>query len=124
MTEWQKELLAGDPLNREPLMSAAEVERMRRTVLAAAEHIPSRASGLMMALACSLSLATGAGVWAVRQGGDVDVEGVEEATTAPVAGVTAPDPPPIERRQVQFSTPGGTRVIWVLHGSFYRGNQQ
>ena len=36
------------------------------------------------------------------------------AESPPVAEVAAAVPDEIDRRQVQFSTPGGTRVIWIL----------
>ena len=30
----------------------------------------------------------------------------------------APAAPPLERRQVQFATPGGTRIIWEINPEF------
>jgi hypothetical protein len=36
------------------------------------------------------------------------------AESLPVAEIAAAAPEEIDRRQVQFSTPGGTRVIWIL----------
>jgi hypothetical protein len=44
-------------------------------------------------------------------------DGIRDPRVEPGARVNAPDPAG-ERRQIQFSTPGGTRIIWELNPEF------
>jgi hypothetical protein len=104
-----RELLQqSDPVAHEPPLSEDEVRHMRRVVLTA--PVSAR--------------------WAMPRGRTTAVLGVGLAAVV-VAAVglrpyesrdpADPDPPVIDRemlpRQLQFDTPGGTRVIWVLHSA-------
>ena len=111
MTDWREELLAGDPIAAAPELSSADVDANRRVVLTAAPLRHRGPAGFAVALVCSLSILAAGSVWIVRQ--RPQRAGEPRAT----ASSTTLDHPPSdqpERRQVQFATPGGTRVIWVL----------
>jgi hypothetical protein len=109
MTWLKRTLQDADPVAHEPPLAQADVQRMRRAVLTAAEASPSRvtlrrSAAWAVAAAAILATVVGAGRWsdAVRQ----------EAQAPPSEGrETAP-------RQLQFATPGGTRVIWVFNPDF------
>jgi hypothetical protein len=98
-----KLLQAADPLAREEGLSAIEAQTIRQTVvLAAVETMrPGWLPG-SFAVAASVAGALLVGVLAgVRAPGPAQ-------TPQPVAAVH-------EQRQLQFETPGGTRVVWVLN---------
>jgi hypothetical protein len=88
-------------------MSPQRAQEVRRAVIAAAQQEPPPVVvwpwKLAIAAASLLVLAGGAG--------DVGPLGSNES------GVTAPAPGG-ERRQLQFATPGGTRIIWELNPEF------
>ena len=107
-------LREGDPIDREPALPVEEVERMRRAVLAAQPSFRPWPWSRGVAFAAALSVIVGAGVWAqygaarhpsLAPPGDA-INGVRPASGSD------------ERRQLQFVTPGGTRVIWVFDSSF------
>ena len=106
----QKWLRDADPIAGEPPPVDADVQRMRRAVVAGARYEePGFVFGrraLLVAVAGVVAAAvTGVARWtgeAVRQSG----EGV--APWPASAG-------PRAARQLQFQTPGGTRVIWVFN---------
>jgi hypothetical protein len=96
-------------------MPAAEVRRVRALAVsvASAAGLPrQRRMPLMAALATGLAIATVAGLWVVGRG--------DSAPVAVTAGGDARevDAAVAERRQLLFSMPGGTRVIWVFDPSF------
>ena len=137
-------LTQGDPAAGEPGMTQEEVREMRRVVLSAGPEPRKRgwlvpvlagAAALVLAAAIALSL------WpappeevAVRPPLPV----VEKTPPRPSPAPQEREPPPVPREekvvepepepepepvvlaqadgptQIQFSTPGGTRVIWVL----------
>jgi hypothetical protein len=86
---------------------------MRRLVVSAAAKPAPAPSwwGQSLAVAALLALMVGAGLLAGRQAAE------REDLMPPIA---LEDPPPDggERRQLQFSTPGGTRIIWVFDPGF------
>lgn len=105
-------LRARDPIAADPPRSDEVVRSMRRTVIAAASESADAAqmwpSALAVATAMAIVLAAGVtiGRWLPHDQGEV---AFVEAETEPVA-----------RRQLQFVTPGGTRLIWVLNPEFTR----
>jgi hypothetical protein len=120
MTHWKNRLLDADrELARE--MSPGEVQRLRRTVVAeAASAARSRrrwslpfvlTAGSLTAAAAALVLSavTALPGATVPPAGDLAVAG-EIAPSAPDAGGG--------RQQLQFATPGGTRIIWVFDAEF------
>ena len=94
-------LRAADPLARDEGLSAIEAQTMRqKIVLATVETRPGWLPG-SFAVAASVAGALLVGVLA-------GVRVAPGPAEAPVAAVH-------EQRQLQFETPGGTRVVWVLN---------
>ena len=122
MERWQQLLRDGDPVPRDTSLNGEDVDRMRRSMLNT-DAVPLRAPWLpRMALAGAVAAALVAAVWVERAGrhpgpaaepytgGGLSRSGGPESTPGTFA--------PAERRQVQFATPGGTRVIWVFDSTF------
>jgi hypothetical protein len=106
-------LEAGDPLRSEGPLNASDVARMRHTVLAAGQGAPRMPWfwPRVVAATALVVLMVLAGTMANR-------------TTTPRSGAPAdatkvrvPEDP-AERRQLQFETPGGTRIIWTIDPAF------
>lgn len=103
-------LRAGDPAADSEL-SPMQVDAMRRSVLDAARRpdVVRTPWQQPLAVAAMVALTIAAGVMAGR--------------SLPVPDA-APEPDPAravptdQRRQLQFSTPGGTRIIWVFDPEF------
>jgi hypothetical protein len=110
MKNLKQRLNDGDPVAREPQMSDADVQTMRRTILIEARRQPEPASvswwprplALAAALAACLVLGVGIGV---RFGND-SRSATSSRDLAPVRD---------GRRQLQMTSPGGTRIIWTFH---------
>jgi len=117
MTDWRNRLRDADrALDRELQPEAAQ--RLRRSVLASASSVapgPWMWSRTFAATAAALTLVC-AGLLAALQGGDLRDAPPADATKA--ALVPAQDDAPPERQQLHFSTPGGTRIIWVFDPGF------
>ena len=109
MTWLKRTLRDADPVAHEPPLSQADAQRMRRVVLNAAQASPARTTlrrRAMWAVAAAAVVATavGAGRWS-------DVIHRQTPVQPSEGGEAAP-------RQLQFATPGGTRVIWVFNPQF------
>jgi hypothetical protein len=109
-------LVEGDPLADGNAPDATELERMRRRVLAAADAAPRPVGVPTYALAAAavivLTVALGWGLW--REGAPGPgpaVEGLTEPASLEL-------PTEHGARQIHFSTPGGTRVVWTLDPDF------
>ena len=115
MTDWRNRLRDADrALDRELEPKAAQ--RLRRSVLASASSVapgPWMWSRTFAATAAALTLVC-AGLLAALQGGDLRGAPPADATKAALAQDDAPP----ERQQLHFSTPGGTRIIWVFDPAF------
>jgi hypothetical protein len=111
MTDVGKWLRAADPLAHEPELSHVEVSAMRREVIAAADRQRAAAtpwpSALLVATTIAATLVAGVtiGRWFPPRAQETVVSG----GMVPEAG---------GRRQLQFATRGGTRVIWVFDPEF------
>ena len=119
MSSWKDRLREADEaLERE--LSMEESQRLKRTVLAAVPagtrarrwSLPfALTAGSLTAASAALvvtTLLTSAGSQATGDGGRVAI--VDE----PAKGEQAES----GRRQLQFATPGGTRIIWVFDSDF------
>ena len=106
----------GDPVSREGGMSAADVNRMRRAIVtAAAEHEPAISIWWPkpMIVAATVAVTLTAGVLVGRLMPPRDGAIVDSA-----ANVVSDSARAVERRQLQFASPGGTRIIWVFDPDF------
>jgi hypothetical protein len=109
-------LRSADPLSGEPPPSADDVWQMRHVVTAAARDTrPSpgwhRTAWIATAAVAALVAMVSVGQW----------RRLESRGTTAVAPQDAPSAMPdggVRTRQLQFATPGGTRVIWVFNPEF------
>jgi ferric-dicitrate binding protein FerR (iron transport regulator) len=105
MSDWRALLREHDPAAE--AIEAVRAERMRRAVLDATRHATRQASPwtwrVVLAGATVVLLAAGAGDDGRAPGHRLD-------TSSPASSG--------ERRQVQFDTPGGTRIIWEINPDF------
>jgi hypothetical protein len=112
MKDLKQRLVDADPIAREPGMSDADVQAMRQTIVVEARRRPEpapapalwwpRPLALTAALAACLVLGIGIGM---RLSSDVPL-----SSSRPVATPTRD-----VRRQLQMTSPGGTRIIWTFH---------
>jgi ferric-dicitrate binding protein FerR (iron transport regulator) len=100
-----------DPLLRDPALSDAEaVAIRRRAVDAAVARSPRRLAWReAMAIAAAVVLMIAAGVTAGRR---------MPPPATPAVLLDDGSAQPGERRQLQFATPGGTRIIWTFDPEF------
>jgi hypothetical protein len=113
----RKCLSDGDPLRPETgeaaELSTVDAERMRRIIVSAAlESRPARAPWLRpfaMAAVAALLVVVG-----TMTGHQVIVEPVPAAGTPDPLSATDASGGDGDRRQLQFATPGGTRIIWIF----------
>jgi len=100
----------GDPVAHEIPPSSEEMQRVRRAVLAAAgAPRPRLTLGRRRAWAVAGALAVVAGAAGVGRWSNPLSE------SQPIPSGASVDSP---SRQLQFATPGGTRVIWVFNSDF------
>jgi hypothetical protein len=117
MTDWRIRLREADrALDAGVDRDAAE--RLRRSVLAASRaSVPTAPawSRTFVATAATLALLCVALLTALQ---DVKVAPAQKATTAEAVDPAPDSPSTPARQQLQFSTPGGTRIIWVFDPGF------
>ena len=121
MTDWRTLLRDVDAENDSERLSDDAVESMRRAMLAAAaKAAPERERGLWMrplVVAATVVAVVAVGVLAGRR---FDLPAApqnrpaqaESSAESRGAGIGEPN------RQLQFLTPGGTRIIWVFNSDF------
>ena len=102
MNDLRSRLTQGDPLRREDELSTAESRRLREQILAAKPALPSVQSRLVFPVTVMLLFVAVGSMWWVR-------------TSLPGAAL---EPAQARPRQLQFLTPGGTRVIWTFNDNF------
>jgi hypothetical protein len=109
MTRWQQSLRDGDPAATD-VLSEQEAQSIRRAVVAVARECRSttRVWPRQLAIAAMAALAIVSAVIVRRPWSSA-----EPAIAPPAATVV-----PAERRQLQFATPGGTRIIWTFDSEF------
>jgi len=99
----RRQLRDGDPLNSEPALTAADVQDMRRKIVSAAPVTAGIRFQWNWQLAIALVFICAIGTPILmrygRRPNDLAISAPERA----------------ERRQLQFQTPGGTRINWVLN---------
>jgi hypothetical protein len=98
------QLRTTDPVVHEPGLSETEIQVMRRAIAAAATDTrQARWLPWRPGLAAALAFVVVAGAFIARV-----FEPRQESA----------QPQATEQRQLQFETPGGTRVVWVLNSKF------
>ena len=109
MTDLTTLLKDGDPIQTEDGLAAADAERMRRRIVAAAlEPAPTWTPWhrpLAVAAIAVLLIVVGT----IRNDRSFESTVVSMDSFAAQGGSSDGD-----RRQLQFSTPGGTRIIWIF----------
>ena len=109
MKDLKTVLREGDPAAADEGLSPEQVHALRRAMLNASRQpdVVRTPWQRPLAVAAMVALTIGAGVFT----------GQRLATSD--AALDAPAATPAEgRRQLQFSTPGGTRIIWVFDPDF------
>lgn len=113
--QWLREADPLGPDGDDPGLSSAEAHSMRRAMLTALDA-PGRAplwSPHPLAIAATVALTLTAGVVVGRRL-PPPRDGRDAPALARAGGATFAG----GRRQLQFATPGGTRVIWVFNPDF------
>jgi hypothetical protein len=109
MSDLRSELQRSDPVAREAGPSPADVELMRRRILTSTPEVKRKRGGARLVLALVLVVAGVSGALLTRARISPERPGpAAEALVDRHSGVSA-------LRQVQYRTPGGTRVFWTLN---------
>ena len=116
MDDLQARLRDADPLRTEGGLSVDDADAMRRRMIEAIERQP--AVNVFwprpMLLAATVALTLVAGVIIGRRLPPPETTLRPSMSGAPAIASTAA----VDRRQLQFATPGGTRIIWVFDQEF------
>jgi hypothetical protein len=112
LRDWLKD---GDPVANDPGPSDADLQRMRRAIVAAAESHDSpltdwaRGSWAAATVLVAVTIAVGMSRWMEHPRNIPDAH--QSATSADRVEIAAP-------RQMQLIAPRGTRVIWIFNDEF------
>jgi hypothetical protein len=115
MKELRDWLIEGDPVADETPLSDANLQRMRRAIVAAAESHDSpltdwaRGSLAAATVLVAVTIAVGMSRWIEHPRNIRDAH--QSATSADRVEIAAP-------RQMQLIAPRGTRVIWIFNDEF------
>jgi len=118
MNDLQARLRDADPLRSEGGLAGDDADVMRRRVIEAIERQPAPQAfwPRPMLVAATVALTLAAGVVVGRRLPPPD-ESMRAATSgAPTLALGASAA--ADRRQLQFATPGGTRIIWIFDQDF------
>jgi len=117
MIELRTSLKEGDPVTNEPDLSFADIQHMRRVVLA--ETVAPRTASWPrpVLVATTIALTLVAGVALGRRLPPAKGNASSESRAGGQVKETSP-PAPAHLRQLQFSTRGGTRIIWIFNSDF------
>ena len=110
MNDLKRLLLEGDPAAGDRSLSDTQADVMRRQITNAARQPDVLRTPWQqpLAVAAMVALTVAAGIIAGERLSRSDVPTLEPSGAAPEDS----------RRQLQFSTPGGTRIIWVFDPDF------
>ena len=112
MTSVRNHLHDGDPLADAPALPPDEVQRIRRAVIAAAGQPATTWWPRPVVVGATIAATLWAGVFIGHR-----LPHAEPPALLP-AGIVEHQTVEPARRQVQFDTPGGTRIIWVIDPDF------
>ena len=122
MTDWRTVLREVDARSEEDRLSPEEAEAMRRVVLATASAIAPEPEGWPwmrpVFVAATVVAMIAVGIVAGRRFDLSVAPGPTPTTQAEVAPGTSAGDVVVPNRQLQFLTPGGTRIIWVFNAEF------
>jgi hypothetical protein len=110
MTELGKRLREGDPLAEAPSLPTRDVQLIRQRVIAEVSRPPAPWWPRPTVVAATVAAMLAAGV---AVGRSLPRESLVSPRT-----VERPEGVEPARRQVQFATPGGTRIIWIIDPDF------
>ena len=113
MTDLKTLLTDGDPVRTEGELSPADASRMRRLIVAAAPELSIVRTPWQRPVAIAAIGALVAVVGAIA-GHRRIVEPVPVPQSAEPLAVIGGSSMGDDRRQLQFATPGGTRIIWIF----------
>lgn len=106
-----------DPLAKEEELSASTASDMRRAIMVAVRDTSQRAAWrpkpLLVAATVAATLIAGVTVGRLLPPPSAPTAGERPATSGVSAAASDSS-----RRQLQFATPGGTRIIWVFDPDF------
>jgi hypothetical protein len=120
MTDWRIRLRDADRALESDVESEAS-QRMRRTVLAA---VPAKRPAMQAwsrafaATAAALTLVCVALLTSLQGGRLADDTAAQVEPADSVLAAATDETPATARQQLHFSTPGGTRIIWVFDPGF------
>jgi hypothetical protein len=120
MSHWKDRLLEADRALASDL-SAQETQRLRRTVVSeAASAVRSRQRWSLTFLLTAGSLTAASAVLVLSAVTALPGASAPPAGTQAVDVENGAETPPTGsgRQQLQFATPGGTRIIWVFDAEF------
>ena len=107
-------LVDGDPVARERELDARDAQTIRARILVDARNQPATAPALWWlrpaAVAGGLAVCLAAGIGIGLRINDREPLGPATVVGRPLQGRQSPPP-----RQLQFATPGGTRIVWTFH---------
>jgi hypothetical protein len=111
MTDLNRLLNDADPMRDDRGLSRLDAERIRRVIMSAArESAPDRTLWLRpAAIAAVAALLVVVGTLAGHRIADRPSPAPTPDPVTALGGSTGDD-----RRQLQFATPGGTRIIWIF----------
>ena len=118
MNDWQSRLRDADP-EQHAVMPASEVQRMRGVVIAAARDAGVRRSltwPRAFVVTATLLVLVCASVLAGLQRATRQMDDASAGSPVPIA--EGEEETGVARQQLQFQTPGGTRIIWVFDSQF------
>jgi cytochrome c-type biogenesis protein CcmH/NrfG len=114
MTDIKKLLQDADPLRGEETLSPAEAQALRTAMLETAATAPRRIGSVWhRPLAVAAIVVVLIGLSGITRNRSPKQAGDEPRVADPVQGDASN-----EKRQIQFATPGGTRIIWILDPAF------
>ena len=112
-------LQESDPVRDDPALSTTDAREIRRAMLGAVETLPSLFFPRTLPVAALVVVMIVAGATAGRRlTVPPSVQTAREASDATIGGRSGTPGNNVERRQVRFATPGGTRIIWTIDPNF------
>ena len=106
-------LRESDPLRDQPALPTPEAQAIRRAMLGSARSEPIALWPRALPVAALIVLMLVVGAMAGRR--------LSPQQPAVTPGDIVDASPNYDRRQVQFATPGGTRIIWTIDPNFHIG---